>query len=128
MVVRIPATLVALALGLALDAGTIALSERFASDWTPIVLLPLWAAVAGVVVGRWSLRAAPMPGLDVGLLIVAVQIGLAFGAAPGLRAIAEPAMVMAQITAALSGGLIGAILARRASRPAQSQPTFTPLS
>ena len=90
MVVRIPATLIALGLGLALDAGAFALARAAGLAWAPIVLLPLAAATAGFVAGRWGLRPPPVPGFAVGLIIIAVQIGLAFGAAPEIRPYAEP--------------------------------------
>jgi hypothetical protein len=127
VLVRIPATLVALALGLALDGGTFALSRRLALDLAPIALLPLWALLAGLVAGRWALRPPPVPGLAVGLLLGAVQIGLAFGAVPAIRPYAEASLVMFQVMAAMSGGLAGLVVARRASQP---RPEFglTPLS
>ena len=127
MVVRIPATLVALALGLGLDAGTFALARGFALDRAPIALLPLWALLGGFVAGRWSVR-APVPGLAVGMMLCAVQIGLAFGYLPDLRAHVEPALLMLQIMASMSGGLAGVVAARHASQPPQPELEYTPLS
>jgi hypothetical protein len=127
MVVRIPMALLALALALGLDAGTFALTYRGVSDQAPIALLPLWALVAGWIAARWESRAVPVPGLSVGLLIGAVQIGLAFGAMPQLRAYADAGLIMIQVAAAMSGGLIGTIAARRATQP-QPDLEYTPLS
>jgi len=129
MVVRIPATLIALGLGLALDAGAFALARAAGLAWVPIVLLPLAAATAGFVAGRWGLRPPPVPGFAVGLIIIAVQIGLAFGAAPEIRPYAEPGLLLLQVIAAMAGGRTGALLARRATQPAApAEPEFTPLS
>jgi hypothetical protein len=128
MVVRIPAILVALALALALDAGTFALASAPVFSAAPIALLPLWAMAGGFMAGRWGLRPAPVPGFAVGLLLTATQIGLASGYVPELRAYIEPGLTLLQIIAAITGGLIGTLLARRAGRPAaQAEPEFTPL-
>jgi hypothetical protein len=127
MAVRIPMALLALGLALALDAGTFALAHSVLSDQAPIALLPLWALVAGWLAARWEPRPVPVPGLAVGLLLGAVQIGLAFGAMPQLRAYADAGLIMIQVAAAMSGGLIGAIAARRASRPRPGLE-YTPLS
>jgi hypothetical protein len=116
MVVRIPATLVAIGYGLALDAATLLTAQRLGLDLVPIALLPFWALLAGMIAGRWSLPPAPLPGLAVGLHLGAVQIGLAFGVAPSLRPLADVSLVMLQVMAAMSGGLIGTILARHASQ------------
>jgi hypothetical protein len=129
MVVRIPATLIALGLGLALDAGALLLARMTAMPLAPIVLLPLAAITAGFVAGRWGLRPPPVPGFAVGLFIIAIQIGLAFGSAPEIRPYAEPGLLLLQVIAAMAGGRTGALLARRAAHPAApAEPEFTPLS
>jgi mannose/fructose/N-acetylgalactosamine-specific phosphotransferase system component IIC len=126
MVVRIPATLVAIAYGLALDAATLLMAQRLGLELAPIALLPLWALLAGIIAGRWARPPAPLPGLAVGLHLGAVQIGLAFGAVPSLRPLADTSLVMIQVMSAMSGGLIGTILARRASQ--QPEIEYSPLS
>jgi hypothetical protein len=129
MVVRIPATLVALALALALNAGTFMLTGTLIFARVPIALLPLWAAAGGFVAGRWGAWPAPVPGFAVGLLVVATQIGLATGQLPELRAYIEPSLMLLQVIAAITGGMIGILLARRASQPqARVETEFTPLS
>ena len=117
MVVRIPATLVALTLALALDAGTYMLTGTLVFASMPIALLPLWIAAGGFVAGRWGAWPAPVPGFTVGLMVVATQIGLATGQLPELRAYTEPRLILLQIIAAITGGMIGTLLARRASQP-----------
>ena len=104
MVVRIPATLVALALALALDVGTFMLAGRLVFTNVPIVLLPLWAAAGGFVAARWGAWPAPVPGFAIGLLIVATQIGLIGGYLPNLRGYIEPSMILLQVIAAITGG------------------------
>src|SRR5690242_17128224 len=99
MTVRIPATLVALALVLALNAGTFLLANTLMFANVPIALLPLWAAVGGFVAGRWGTWLAPVPGFAVGLLVVATQIGLATGQLPELRAYIEPGLLLLQVIA-----------------------------
>jgi hypothetical protein len=129
MVVRIPATLVGLALALALNAGTFILAGTFVFASVPIALLPLWAAVGGFVAGRWGAWPAPVPGFAVGLLVVATQIGLAIEQLPELRAYIEPSLLLLQVIAAITGGMIGALHARRASQPeAQAKSEYTALS
>ena len=63
MTVRISATLVALALVLALDAGTFMLAGTLVFAPVPIALLPLWAAAGGFVAGRWGAWPAPVPSV-----------------------------------------------------------------
>ena len=58
-----------------------------------------------------------MPGCTVGLLVVATQIGLATGYLPELRAYIEPSLLLLQIIAAITGGMIGTLQARRVSQP-----------
>jgi hypothetical protein len=129
MVVRIPATLAALALALALDAGTLILAGTLVFARVLIALLPLWAAAGGFVVGRWGARPAPVPGFAVGLLIVATQIGLATGPLPELRAYIEPSQLLLQVIAAITGGMIGTLQARRASQIETGvEPEYTALS
>jgi hypothetical protein len=129
MMVRIPATLAALALTLALNGGTFMLARMWAGANIAIALLPLWAACGGYVAGRWAARPAPAPGFAVGMLVVATQIGLASGYAPELSAYIEPGLTLLQIIAAITGGMIGTLLARRASQPAaQAEPNYSALS
>jgi len=129
MMVRIPATLVALALVLALDAGTFMLTDMRLFANMPLALLPIWAAAGGFVAGRWGAWPVPVPGFTVGLLIVATQIGLATGYLPELRAYIEPSLLLLQLIAAITGGMIGTVLARRASQiEACVEPEYTALS
>lgn len=129
MTVRIPATLVALALALVLNAGTFMLAGTLVFSRMPIALLPLWAAAAGFVAGRWGAWPAPVPGFAVGLLIVATQIGLAIGQLPELRAYIDPSLMLLQVIAAITGGLIGTLQARRATQPeARAEPEYPALS
>jgi uncharacterized membrane protein YfcA len=129
MVVRIPSTLVALALALALNMGTFLMAYTLAFTDISIALLPLWAAAGGFVAARWGARPAPVPGFAVGLLIVATQIGLAAGYLPELRGYIEPGLTLLQIIAAITGGMIGTLLARRAAQPdVQAEAEFTPLT
>lgn len=95
MVIRIPATLVALALALALDAGTFALARFEPLALAPIVLLPLWAGAGGFrCSARWRDTNAPAPGLAVGLLLVASQFGAALGPYPELLALLDPRLLL----------------------------------
>ena len=128
MVVRIPAVVVALALALALDAGTFALAVGLNAAAVAIVLLPLCASAGGFVAARWASRAAPAPGLAVGVLLVACQLGAAFGPYPAIQPLLDPRLLLLQLIAALGGGLVGMVLVRRAAGSAQPAPTLTPLS
>jgi hypothetical protein len=129
MVVRIPATVVALALALMLNAGTFLLADPLVFASVSIALLPIWAAAGGFVAGRWGAWPAPVPGFAVGLLVVATQIGLATRQLPELRTYIEPSLMLLQVIAAITGGLIGTLLVRRASQPkARAEPEYTALS
>jgi hypothetical protein len=129
MTVRIPATLVALALALALNAGTFMFTGTLDFARAPIALLPLWAAAGGFVAARWGARPALVPGFAVGLLVIATQIGLATGYLPELRAYIEPSLLLLQVIAAITGGMIGTLLARRASQPeTRVEPEYPALS
>jgi hypothetical protein len=129
MTVRIPATLVALALALALDAGTWMLARTLVFARAPIALLPLWAAAGGFVAGRWGAWPALVPGFALGLLVVATQIGLATGYLPDLRAYIDPSLLLLQLIAAITGGMIGTLQARRAVQiEAHVEPEYPALS
>lgn len=129
MVVRIPATLVGLALALALNAGTFLLMRMLWPTDLAIALLPLWAGCGGFVAGRWSSRPAPVPGFAVGLIVLATQIGLAAGYLPELGVYIEPGLTLLQVIAAITGGLIGTLRARRVAEPeARAEPEFPALS
>lgn len=127
MIIRIPATWVALALALALDAGTFALARFGPLALAPIVLLPLWAGAGGFISARWRDPNAPAPGLAVGLLLVASQIGATLGPYPELAAYLDPRLLLLQLIAAMCGGLSGAVLARRLGQ-ARHNPEFTSLA
>ena len=129
MTVRIPATLMALTLALALDAGTWMFTGTLVFARMPIGLLPLWAAAGGFVAGRWGAWPALVPGFAVGLLVVATQIGLATGYLPELRAYIDPSLMLLQVIAAITGGMIGTLQARRANpSEARVEPEYTALS
>jgi hypothetical protein len=121
--------MVGLALALALDAGTFLLTRMLSPTDLAIALLPLWAACGGLVAGRWNSRPAPVPGFAVGLIVVATQIGLAAGYLPELGVYIEPGLTLLQVIAAITGGLIGTLLARRADEPAaRAEPEYPALS
>jgi len=126
--VRIPATLVALVVAMGLDAATFALASMPPFADLPITLLPLWAAAAGLIAGRWSLRTPPVPGFAVGMLLVATQIGCASGAYPELQPFMFPQLLMIQIVGAIGGGMTGTLLARRAQQDRAPEPEYTALS
>jgi hypothetical protein len=71
--------------------------------------------LGGFVSARWSLRPPPAPGFAVGLLLVACQIGAAFGPYPELQAFLDPRLLLLQMIASMSGGLTGTVLVRRAA-------------
>jgi len=65
----------------------------------------------------------------VGLLVVATQIGLATGQVYELRAYMEPSLLLLQVIAAITGGMVGALLARRANQlQTRAEPEYTALS
>lgn len=127
MVIRVPATLVALTLALPLNIATFALANLEPFALWPFALLPIWAGVGGFVATRWGLRTPPAPGFAIGLLLVACQVGATFGPYPELLPFLDPRLLLLQIIAAMSGGLIGAVLVRRSGQAAQPKPGYTPL-
>jgi hypothetical protein len=124
-VIRIPVALVGLALALALGALATLAARALARPELGPALLPLCAAFGGYVAGRCSLRLPQVPGFSVGLLAVAVRMGLALGMGLDLLAFVMPIGALLEIIAAITGGMIGALAARRA---AQMQPDLTPLT
>jgi hypothetical protein len=128
VMVRIPATLVALVLALSLSVGTFALAQVAMLAELPIALLPLWASLGGLIAGRWGKRTPPVPGFAVGLLLVACQIGAARGAYPPIQAFVKPALLLIQIIAAISGGMTGTLLARRFRQAEAPEPEYTSLA
>jgi hypothetical protein len=120
--------LVGLALALALSAGTFLLARLPVFAQMPIALLPLWATAGGLIAGRWGVRTPPVPGFDVGMLLIAAQIGCASGAYPELRAFMLPQLLIIQVIGAIGGGMTGALLARRAGQTQPSEPEYTPLT
>ncbi|HNP85469.1 MAG TPA: hypothetical protein PKK78_04975 [Kouleothrix sp.] len=126
--VRIPAVLVAVVGGLVLDVATFGLALYTNLVAVPIVLLPLWAACAGCVATRWAVRTPPAPGLAAGVLLVACQVGAALGPYQVIQPYLDLRVLLLQLIAALSGGLIGMVLVRRSAGVARPAPTFTPLS
>jgi hypothetical protein len=125
--VRIPAILVGLAFALGLGCATFMLSWRFAIPQLPTALLPVWTALGGMVAGRWAQRPPPVPGFAIGLLVVAVEIGVGLGLAGNLLLFVDPRLALLQVIAAISGGMLGTLLARRLEQEPQPQPEYRPL-
>jgi hypothetical protein len=94
--------------------------------WLLIVLLPINAAVGGVIGGRWAMRPAPAPGFAIGLLSVAVQMGLGMRAGGSILTFITIDEALLQIIAAITGGLIGTVLARRAGQAIINHKTERP--
>lgn len=115
--VRIPATLVGLALALALGIGTFELAEWSGLWQLSIPLLPLCTALGGFVAGRWALRPPPVPGVAIGVLVVAVEIGMGMGQNAGMLPFVEPGLALLQVIAAITGGMVGTLMARRTLQP-----------
>src|SRR5512145_1844311 len=108
--VHIPAILIALLLVLGLGSATV-MFTNWADMWLlPFLLLPLWTAIGGFVATRWALHPPQVPGLTVGLISIAVQIGLGLGIGNIILRIVEPRLIMLELLAALSGGLVGSLL------------------
>jgi hypothetical protein len=127
--VRIPATLVGLALALALCIGTFELAEWSGLWQLPIALLPLCTALGGFVASRWALRPPPVPGFAVGVLVVAVEVGLGMGQDSRFLAYVDLGLALLQVIAAISGGMVGTLLARRTLRSdPQPEAEYTALS
>jgi hypothetical protein len=125
--VRVPATLVGLALTLALSYATFMLTWWLAIPQLPIAMLPAWAVVGGLIAGRWALRPPPVPGFAVGLFVVAVEIGAGLGLGGNPMLFVEPRLALLQMISAISGAMFGTLLARRPQEP-EPQPEYTPLS
>jgi hypothetical protein len=105
--VRVPATLVGLFVTLLLHSATVTLAYHVQQPWLLIVLLPINAAVGGVIGGRWAMRPAPVPGFAIGLLSVAAQMGLGMSASGSILIFVMIEEVLLQIIAAITGGCSG---------------------
>lgn len=77
--------------------------------------LPLITWLAGFIGSRWSLRPAPIPGLAIGVLALAIRAGLGIGVHDDMLFYIEPTVALLELIAAISGGVVGTLLARRAS-------------
>lgn len=122
---RIPAALFGLGLALVLGALAWLGGRTLGRPELAPALLPLCAALGGYVAGRWEERTPQVPGFSVGLLAVAVRMGLALGLGLDLLAFVLPTGALLEVIAATTGGMLGALGARRA---AQLRPEYTPLS
>lgn len=81
-----------------------------------VALLPLCAALGGYVSGRWTGEPQRAPGLEIGLLLFAAELGLGWGFYHDLFALTSPGLALIQGVAAVTGGLMGMVHARRSTQ------------
>lgn len=117
--VRIPATPVGLGVALVLGALVAIAALRWNAPALAIVLLPLCTALGGFVAARWALRQAPVPGFAIGLFFVAVQLGCGLGIRRDLFAFVTIDVALIEVIAAITGGMLGSLLKRRAESDAR---------
>jgi hypothetical protein len=107
--IRIPTVIVALCVGQMLAALAGLLALVLAHVWPLIVFLPLIAGISGFISARYSQEQAMVPGFAVGLIGLAVHVGLGLGG--GVPSLAGLLIQIApcELLAAIAGGLIGSI-------------------
>jgi hypothetical protein len=127
--IRVPSALVGIFVTLALDALVFALARITGMPELAPALLPLCASAGGLLAGRWAGSQPVVPGFSVGLFALAVRIGLALGLGYDLLAFVSPPHALLELIAAIVGGMMGALAARRAAQPKlDARPEYTALS
>ena len=116
--IRIPATLVGLGLTVILGILSLVVASILTYYSLLFVLWPLCTAIGGFVSARLALRVPPVPGLAVGILGVAFQVGLsvAVNYENVLPIVFTLWFPIVQIMTSIIGGVIGAFMASRASK------------
>jgi len=127
-VIRIPASLVGLALALALAALVYFVARLLGNRGLVALLLPACSAAGGFVAGRWAGAPPVAPGLSVGVICIAARMGLALGMREHLLAFVHPGLALLELLAAMIGGLIGVFVARHNAAPQhKTRPEYTSL-
>ena len=130
MMIRIPATLVGLGLALILGILSLIVASVLEYYWLLFFLWPLCTAIGGFVSARLALRIPPVPGLAVGLLSIAFQVGMSIAVNYNnvLQIIFTPWFPILQIIMSIVGGVIGALIVSRTNKPVtQSEKKQAPL-
>lgn len=111
--IRVPAVLVGLMCAYGLSAVAFMLAMIVGDGRALIVLLPVIASIGGFIDGRWSVQPSPVPGLAIGILILAARLGLGLGMHDNLLQYIDPIVAMLELIAAVTGGLMGTVVTRR---------------
>jgi hypothetical protein len=126
--VRIPSAIVGVTLALALGLLVFLAARLLRYTELVTLLLPVCSAAGGFVAARWADGTPLLPGLSVGLIAVAARVGLGLGLGVGMLAFVHPGLALLEVLAAMTGGLLGALVARRAEEPRpKTRPEYTPL-
>lgn len=125
--VRIPTVVVALAVALACAAVSFWVALWASETRVLVALLPVVSGLSGFIAARGADRPAPVPGVAVGLLALAVRAGLGLGLFGNLFVLVAPQVALLELIAAITGGLLGTLLARRSAAEAPL-PNTQPLS
>ena len=122
--IRVPAVLVGLICAYGLAIVAVIAARLLSDDRLLIAALPIIAGFGGFIDGRWSGRPAPVPGLAVGILILAARMGLGLGMHDDLAFYIDPIVAMLELIAAVTGGLMGTIIVRRQTQQYAPKPEY----
>lgn len=114
--IQVSAGMMGVLLALALAVLCFLLLGGVAGGYLLVALLPFCAGLGGYVSGRWSGLPQRVPGLEIGLLLFAAELGLGWGYYHDLFALVHPGLALLQGIAAVTGGLMGMVYARRSTQ------------
>ena len=122
--VRVPAVLIGLIVAYGLGAVSFVIAGMLQDSRVLVVALPLIAWAGGFVAGRFAQRPAPVPGMAIGLMVLALRAGIGLGGFNDILLLINPAVALLELIAAITGGLMGTMLMRRTNRVPVHEPEY----
>jgi len=111
--VRVPAVLVGLIVAYGLAAAIFAIAGVLQDSRVLVVALPLISWAGGFVAGRLAQRPAPVPGMAIGVMALALRAGIGLGGFNDMLLLIDPAVALLELIAAITGGLMGTMIVRQ---------------
>lgn len=122
--IRVPSTLVGLVTAYTLAVLAFLAANTFGNEQVLVACLPLIAGVGGFISARWADKPAPIPGLAIGVLILAARIGISLGLHDTMFDYLNPIVALLELIAAVTGGLMGTVVMRRLVQQPLPKPDF----
>lgn len=122
--IRVPAVLVGV-----VCAGVLTILAFLVATWLGnrqmlVIALPMIAGTGGFIAGRWAAKPAPVPGLAVAIITLAVRLGLGLSLYDALFGLVDPGVALLELIAAITGGLMGTMIVRRLAQQPAPEPDF----